>query len=213
MLQLWLQESPLQEWLMRVFRRLWVFNCSFLLSQDFKKFILMLLMTSFLSLIGCCIEGFWPSSCHKCQCQTGCTTKEAQPSCPSNHYHWILPSDPWIEKGATWIQGFQVRYSHGAYNSAFFTIFLLLLTQILFFHRISEEEYVTSIKEEIRKVVELQEKLDIDVLVHGEPEVSSHLHLRTKYLYSTDTLSVSCLVYVYFPRLIMMLLIPECTSN
>ncbi|GAU27948.1 hypothetical protein TSUD_146630 [Trifolium subterraneum] len=36
--------------------------------------------------------------------------------------------------------------------------------------KISEEEYVTSIKEEIRKVVELQEKLDIDVLVHGEPE-------------------------------------------
>jgi hypothetical protein len=133
MLQLWLQESPLQEWLMRVFRRLWVFNCSFLLSQDFKKFILMLLMTYFLSLIGCCIEGFWPSSCHKCQCQTGRTTEEAQPSCPSNHYHWILPSDPWIEKGATWIQGYQVRYALWAYNSAFFTIFLLLLTQILFF--------------------------------------------------------------------------------
>ncbi|RYR04380.1 hypothetical protein Ahy_B06g084100 isoform D [Arachis hypogaea] len=36
--------------------------------------------------------------------------------------------------------------------------------------KISEEEYVTSIKEEIRKVVELQEELDIDVLVHGEPE-------------------------------------------
>ena len=40
--------------------------------------------------------------------------------------------------------------------------------------RISEEEYVKSIKEEIRKVVELQEELDIDVLVHGEPEVRSH---------------------------------------
>ena len=42
------------------------------------------------------------------------------------------------------------------------------------FFRISEEEYVKSIKEEIRKVVELQEELDIDVLVHGEPEVRSH---------------------------------------
>ncbi|KAH1194385.1 5-methyltetrahydropteroyltriglutamate--homocysteine methyltransferase 1 [Glycine max] len=37
-------------------------------------------------------------------------------------------------------------------------------------NKISEEEYVKSIKEEIRKVVELQEELDIDVLVHGEPE-------------------------------------------
>jgi len=44
--------------------------------------------------------------------------------------------------------------------------------------RISEEEYVKSIKEEIRKVVELQEELDIDVLVHGEPEVSSLLIIR-----------------------------------
>jgi len=39
--------------------------------------------------------------------------------------------------------------------------------------RISEEEYVSAIKEEISKVVKLQEELDIDVLVHGEPEVSS----------------------------------------
>lgn len=39
--------------------------------------------------------------------------------------------------------------------------------------RISEEEYVKAIKEEINKVVKLQEDLDIDVLVHGEPEVSS----------------------------------------
>lgn len=38
--------------------------------------------------------------------------------------------------------------------------------------RISEEEYVSAIKEEISKVVKLQEDLDIDVLVHGEPEVS-----------------------------------------
>ncbi|XP_075509562.1 5-methyltetrahydropteroyltriglutamate--homocysteine methyltransferase-like [Primulina tabacum] len=36
--------------------------------------------------------------------------------------------------------------------------------------KISEEEYVKSIKEEINKVVKLQEDLDIDVLVHGEPE-------------------------------------------
>lgn len=37
--------------------------------------------------------------------------------------------------------------------------------------RISEEDYVSAIKEEINKVVKLQEELDIDVLVHGEPEV------------------------------------------
>ncbi|XP_054818120.1 5-methyltetrahydropteroyltriglutamate--homocysteine methyltransferase [Prosopis cineraria] len=37
-------------------------------------------------------------------------------------------------------------------------------------NKISEEEYVKFIREEIRKVVELQEELDIDVLVHGEPE-------------------------------------------
>ncbi|PWA67418.1 5-methyltetrahydropteroyltriglutamate--homocysteine methyltransferase 2 [Artemisia annua] len=36
--------------------------------------------------------------------------------------------------------------------------------------KISEEEYVKAIKEEIYKVVQLQEELDIDVLVHGEPE-------------------------------------------
>ncbi|KAA8543953.1 hypothetical protein F0562_021870 [Nyssa sinensis] len=36
--------------------------------------------------------------------------------------------------------------------------------------KISEEEYVKAIKEEINKVVKLQEGLDIDVLVHGEPE-------------------------------------------
>ena len=52
-----------------------------------------------------------------------------------------------------------------------------LLQQLLmyFFFRISEEEYVKAIKEEIHKVVKLQEELDIDVLVHGEPEVSFHL--------------------------------------
>jgi 5-methyltetrahydropteroyltriglutamate--homocysteine methyltransferase len=37
--------------------------------------------------------------------------------------------------------------------------------------RISEENYTAAIKEEISKVVKLQEELDIDVLVHGEPEV------------------------------------------
>ncbi|XP_022729943.1 5-methyltetrahydropteroyltriglutamate--homocysteine methyltransferase-like [Durio zibethinus] len=36
--------------------------------------------------------------------------------------------------------------------------------------KISENDYVTAIKEEINKVVKLQEELDIDVLVHGEPE-------------------------------------------
>ncbi|KAK2631761.1 hypothetical protein EUGRSUZ_L02470 [Eucalyptus grandis] len=35
---------------------------------------------------------------------------------------------------------------------------------------ISEEEFVKAIKEEINKVVKLQEELDIDVLVHGELE-------------------------------------------
>ena len=47
-----------------------------------------------------------------------------------------------------------------------------------YFFRISEEEYVNFIREEIRKVVELQEELDIDVLVHGEPEVSFHTLTR-----------------------------------
>ncbi|EFJ05611.1 hypothetical protein SELMODRAFT_162950 [Selaginella moellendorffii] len=36
--------------------------------------------------------------------------------------------------------------------------------------KISEEEYVKAIKSEIASVVKLQEELDIDVLVHGEPE-------------------------------------------
>ncbi|CAI0397396.1 unnamed protein product [Linum tenue] len=35
---------------------------------------------------------------------------------------------------------------------------------------ISEDDYVKAIKEEINKVVKIQEELDIDVLVHGEPE-------------------------------------------
>ncbi|KAK4787659.1 hypothetical protein SAY86_011492 [Trapa natans] len=37
-------------------------------------------------------------------------------------------------------------------------------------NKISEEEYIKSIKEEINKVVKFQEELNIDVLVHGEPE-------------------------------------------
>lgn len=41
---------------------------------------------------------------------------------------------------------------------------------ILFCCRISEEDYADAIKEEINKVVKLREELDIDVLVHGEPE-------------------------------------------
>jgi 5-methyltetrahydropteroyltriglutamate--homocysteine methyltransferase len=36
--------------------------------------------------------------------------------------------------------------------------------------KVSEDDYVKAIKEEISKVVKLQEDLDIDVLVHGEPE-------------------------------------------
>ncbi|KAI0527020.1 hypothetical protein KFK09_002616 [Dendrobium nobile] len=37
-------------------------------------------------------------------------------------------------------------------------------------NKISEEAYVNAIKEEINKVVKIQEEFDIDVLVHGEPE-------------------------------------------
>ncbi|WCJ41564.1 5-methyltetrahydropteroyltriglutamate--homocysteine methyltransferase [Euphorbia peplus] len=36
--------------------------------------------------------------------------------------------------------------------------------------KVSEDDYVKAIKEEISKVVKIQEELDIDVLVHGEPE-------------------------------------------
>ncbi|GMI97324.1 COBALAMIN-INDEPENDENT METHIONINE SYNTHASE, methionine synthesis 1 [Hibiscus trionum] len=36
--------------------------------------------------------------------------------------------------------------------------------------KISENDYVNAIKDEINKVVKLQEELDLDVLVHGEPE-------------------------------------------
>ncbi|MCD7472428.1 hypothetical protein HAX54_013663 [Datura stramonium] len=44
--------------------------------------------------------------------------------------------------------------------------------------KISEEEYVKAIKEEIKKVVDLQEELDIDVLVHGEPGVLVTLDIQ-----------------------------------
>ncbi|XP_020578158.1 5-methyltetrahydropteroyltriglutamate--homocysteine methyltransferase 2-like isoform X2 [Phalaenopsis equestris] len=37
-------------------------------------------------------------------------------------------------------------------------------------NKIAEEEYVNAIKEEINKVIKIQEEFDIDVLVHGEPE-------------------------------------------
>lgn len=47
-----------------------------------------------------------------------------------------------------------------------------MLIMLFLFFRISEEEYVAAIREEISKVVKLQEELDIDVLVHGEPEVT-----------------------------------------
>lgn len=56
------------------------------------------------------------------------------------------------------------------------------------FFRISEDDYVKSIKEEISKVVILQEELDIDVLVHGEPEVIS----QPNYIKS-----IQCLLFMF----------------
>lgn len=44
----------------------------------------------------------------------------------------------------------------------------------VYIYRITEEDYVKAMKEEINKVVKLQEELDIDVLVHGEPEVQEN---------------------------------------
>jgi len=38
------------------------------------------------------------------------------------------------------------------------------------FHRITEQDYEKAIKAEINSMVKVQEELDIDVLVHGEPE-------------------------------------------
>lgn len=52
--------------------------------------------------------------------------------------------------------------------------------------RISEEEYVKAITEEINEVVKLQEELDIDVLVHGEPEVMNFFD-RVLLFLSKDT--------------------------
>ncbi|GKV48100.1 hypothetical protein SLEP1_g54936 [Rubroshorea leprosula] len=61
-------------------------------------------------------------------------------------------------------------------------------------NKISEEDYIKAIKVEIKKVVELQEELDIDVLVHGEPErndmveysasaaAQAFLHFNFKYM-------------------------------
>ena len=45
------------------------------------------------------------------------------------------------------------------------------LLHVYYVNRISEEDYIRFIKEETYNVVKLQEELDIDVLVHGEPEV------------------------------------------
>jgi len=42
-------------------------------------------------------------------------------------------------------------------------------------NRISEADNIESCKQEIAKVVKIQEDLGIDVLVHGEPEVSAAL--------------------------------------
>ena len=58
-------------------------------------------------------------------------------------------------------------------TNTFLFIFFCNFIQNLCHCRISEEAYVSAIKEEISKVVKIQEELDIDVLVHGEPEVSS----------------------------------------
>ena len=65
---------------------------------------------------------------------------------------------------------------------------------ILFGHRISEEEYVNAMKEEISKVVKLQEELDIDVLVHGEPEVI--LIYEDEFYYHFDIMFVLSELYL-----------------
>jgi len=74
MLRLRLQESPLPEWLMRLFRRLWVLisvvfwsTAQFSWAGFVMKFILLLFMASVIFFTGCCIEGFWSSPRHKCQ--------------------------------------------------------------------------------------------------------------------------------------------------
>jgi len=67
-----------------------------------------------------------------------------------------------------------------------------MLTGTLSSTRISEEDYVKAIKEEIKKVVDIQEDLDIDVLVHGEPEVSLCLLLDPKTNYNVLFLTQPC---------------------
>lgn len=62
-------------------------------------------------------------------------------------------------------------------NHDYFINNALLIVLMCAVLRISEEEYVKAIKEEISKVVKLQEELDIDVLVHGEPEVRFPLRI------------------------------------
>ena len=47
--------------------------------------------------------------------------------------------------------------------------------KFLICNRISEADYIQSIQQEIAKVVKMREDLDIDVLVHGEPEVGAAL--------------------------------------
>lgn len=56
--------------------------------------------------------------------------------------------------------------------------FQIVFHKLVFYFRISEDDYVKTIKEEINNVVKLQEELDIDVLVHGEPEVTYHPKLN-----------------------------------
>lgn len=61
--------------------------------------------------------------------------------------------------------------------SGLYDFFLLQYSNILnaithYVFRITKEDYILAIEDEIKKVVKLQEELDIDVLVHGDPEVS-----------------------------------------
>lgn len=52
------------------------------------------------------------------------------------------------------------------------------------------EEYDKAMKEEMNKVVKLQEELDIDVLVHGEPEVSRLKAILQNKLFLTFSLAI-----------------------
>lgn len=80
----------------------------------------------------------------------------------------------------------------------FASIFSLLLLSNNILCRISEEDYVSAIKEEISKVVKLQEELDIDVLVHGEPEVS----LALLYIQEMHLGSHPCFLHIKEPDMI-----------